>query len=578
MPDVVARFQINFDAARALRNRAGNVAIISAIVAPLLLFIAAVAFDFSAQRNEDRQTQNAVDLAAIAAVSRIDQAEEIAYRTLQDNGVDFGGQSSADAIVSFEDLRAALSKANVEKGRFVRDVTIPIADRFASGVEPYNAVRVTVRKPSQQYFTKNLFGEMYLRRTAVAYATGDAAFSIGSRLASLNGGVLNTLLGEFLGGQISLSVMDYEALVDADVALFDFLDALAIETDVNAGTYNELLDSEVGIGEFFRALANVSRGDPTAGGAANQLATSLAGSNAKIPLSGVFNLGHAGEAKLGGHSATDVVVGIYDLIAASAVVADGEKQVTLNLDSSLAGLGSLKLRVTVGEPMQSMPWYRLGQKGDVVHTAQTRVAFDLTVGGTGLLAGAQVKLPIYIEAAYADGELTAVKCSGLINSRLNGIDVAVEPGIVEAWIGDLDGGAERNFDRTLEFRKATLVKTAALTVRGRSHVEMGNQSPTIISFSAREIASHVVKSTNTRNFTRSLLASLLGELELEVGAGGLALATPALVAPALETSLAPVSATVDDVILNVLSVLGIKLGEADIRADGGTCSRPVLVE
>src|SRR5690606_34526792 len=81
-----------------------------------------------------------------------------------------------------------------------------------------------------------------------------AAFSIGSRLASLDGGLANALLSGLLGGQVSLTVMDYRALADARVNLLQFSDALATELGVTAGDYDALLAHQVQAGQMLSAL------------------------------------------------------------------------------------------------------------------------------------------------------------------------------------------------------------------------------------------------------------------------------------------------------------------------------------
>ncbi|MCB2097529.1 MAG: hypothetical protein KDE05_07855 [Parvularculaceae bacterium] len=562
-----------------IADQRGNVAIIAAFATPLLLLVAAFMFDYSAMRNQDRQTQNAVDLAAIAAAARIEKAEEAAFRTLSENGVHFGGQSSAEAVVAFVDLKAAAARSAVEKGRYTRDAAIPADQRFVSGATPHNAVRVTVRTPATRYFTKSMFGQSYLQRSAVASASASGAFSIGSRLASLNGGVLNAVLGGLLGGEISLTVMDYNALLDADVSLLSFLDSLAVELGVTSGTYEDLVRSDATVGQILSALATASRGDAGAASALSKLEADLAGSTVAAPLGSLVDLGPLGAARIGGEAAAlDIVINALDLLSASAAVADGERQARIDLGSSLAGLGDFELRITIGEPMQESPWYRIGEKGDVVRTAQTRIAFDLTVGGGGILAGATINLPIYVEAAYASGELTAIDCENLLQPRVRTMEVSTTPGVISAWIGDLDGGAETNFHRNLEFRKATLVKTPLLTARGRSEISIKNLSPTVLTFTPDEIARHAVKSTHTRSLTASLLSSLLGRLDVELKAGGHSLIAPSVVKTALVASTQPVADLVDEAIVNTLSILGVKLGEADVRASGAYCGRPVLVE
>src|SRR3546814_7974854 len=85
-----------------------------------------------------------------------------------------------------------------------------------------------------------------------------ASFAIGSRLASIDGGVLNALLSGLTGSSISLKALDYRALAGADVDLFAWLDALRTQAHVSAGSYDELLGTSVAVGDALAAAASVT--------------------------------------------------------------------------------------------------------------------------------------------------------------------------------------------------------------------------------------------------------------------------------------------------------------------------------
>ena len=141
-------------------------------------------------------------------------------------------------------------RANLGEGAQVRVVTgayspnpgLAAHMRFSStrAGETSDAAQVEVSHPARLFFGRAILRReaIPVTRTATAalepHGTPLAAFSIGSRLARLDGGVANALLSGLAGGSVSLSVMDYEALLDADVDLLTWLDALAVELDVEA--------------------------------------------------------------------------------------------------------------------------------------------------------------------------------------------------------------------------------------------------------------------------------------------------------------------------------------------------------
>jgi uncharacterized membrane protein len=100
------------------------------------------------------------------------------------------------------------------------------------------------------------------------------------------------VLNGLLGTDLSLSVMDYNALIKADLELFSFPDALATTANLEAASYDELLDCEVTGQQFLAAL---SQSDVSAG-VRKALSRLMAdGSQARpVALRRLFDLGPFG--------------------------------------------------------------------------------------------------------------------------------------------------------------------------------------------------------------------------------------------------------------------------------------------
>ncbi|MEP4113882.1 MAG: hypothetical protein ABJM38_10390, partial [Nitratireductor sp.] len=126
-----------------------------------------------------------------------------------------------------------------------------------------------------------------------------------------------------------------------------------------------------------------------------------------------------------GRGAFDATLGVMELITGSAVAANGQNQVALDLGAAIPGLARVTAAVAIGEPMQQSGWFALGDHGAVVRTAQTRARIDVQIGGTGILSGVAIKLPLFLEVAYAEGRLKRIACpDGTASSAGHGRDAA----------------------------------------------------------------------------------------------------------------------------------------------------------
>ena len=566
--------------ARFLEDMRGNVAIMSAFLIPLAIGLAAVVADVGFLYLMDRKSQKLTDLTAITAAANIGKMEKAARLTLQDNGL-------PDVDISVGkwpgDHEAELKNGDVslllEKGNHQALREIAPADRFVAGKTPYNAVRVTMRQRGELHFGKVIMDDAPVIETqGIAHAAAEAAFSVGSRLLRVDDGVLNALLNGLLGTNIALTVMDYNALIDTDIDLLSFFDGLASELDITAGTYDDVLQSKASIGQIASVIADISSASPRARAAISQIATDRHALNVMVPLSHVFDLGKLSQVAIGGGSAgLDLQAGIMEMLTASVAIASGDHQVELETGLAVPGLAGLTASLAIGEPPQHMPWFAIGDHNKIVRTAQTRLALEAQLGGKGLLSGIAVKLPLYLELAYAEAKLASVSCpSGRENSAV--VNVAARPGIADLWIADVDRASMRRFDRSPDISRAQLVRTPVLKVNGQAHVEVGNKTPSQLRFSYADIRSGKIKQVSTRNFTESLVGSLLADLELDIQAAGLKLGLPELVKQTLVGLMTPVTKPLDNVVYTLLEALGLKVGEADIRVHGVKCQRAVLIQ
>ena len=152
------------------------------------------------------------------------------------------------------------------------------------------------------------------------------------------------------------------------------------------------------------------------------------------------------------------------------------------------------------------------------------------------------------------------------------------PGVAAIALGTVDPTAFINFGRAPFVSKATLIDSLLLRATAKALVSSGNLSRTTLTFSASDIASGKTRSVSTRNTVTSLVQSLLMNLDLDVEVLFISLGTPKAVTAAVAETLSAITKPVDTLLYNLLLALGVRIGEADIRATGVACSQPALIQ
>ena len=575
---------------RLLRDKRANFAVMTALSAPVALVLTAFAVDQGALFNERRAAQSIVDLAAITAAANLNNAETAVLTTLSDNGISSVAVQKAGTTIAPTATKAVVQ---IVPGRYTGLSSIATGSRFEANKLPYNAVRVLLKKQGTLYFGASLMAPPVIGTTATANAQAQAAFSVGSRLLAVNDGLLNALLKGLVGGNISLSVMDYNSLIAADINVLSFVDALAVQLNMTGVSYSDVLASKASIGQIATAMANVPGLGNTAKLALQSVA-SKATSTVQIPLSHLVDLGTVGRLALGQKpSGLGVDASAMGMLTAAASLANGTNQAQLDLGVTVPGLTATTLNVAIGEPMQSSPWLAVGEAGTVVRTAQTRIKLLASVtvgnsnigGGTSLLS---VTLPLHIEIAYAEAKLTDISCPTGPESIK--VTIATRPGVVEAHLAassaDGNPGAFADFTKpqsfyNTEIAAVRLLLVPLLSVKGSAAFAMTNMTSTDLVFNYSDIAAKTIKTVSTQNLTQSLTTSLVSNLSLTANVLGLPINLNALlgtVKPAVVALLNSVTAPVDTLVYNVLAALGVSVGQADVRVTGATCGRSVLVQ
>ena len=546
---------------RFLHDTRGNVALMSAGGLLLALSCAALGVDVGAVFAGKRKTQSAADIAAIVAASDLTNAAKAAAAAVSKNSL------PAEALVS------------VEPGIYSTNTALAPAARFvASPAASANAVRVTLQTKTPLFFGKMLAGaeQLDVRASATASTTALATFAIGSRLASLNNGVVNALLGNLLGTSLSLSVLDYQALADAKIDTFSFLTELAVRANLTAVTYDTLLSSNIRVSDIAAALLvaqKAANGVNAATNALTSVSLALAGVTTKVTPAALFSLGPYGGLTAGQKPKVSVAASALDLLSATGSLANGSNQVSASVNAGLPGIASVSVKASIGERPVGTSWIRVGAKGTSVHTAQTRILLNVQLLGSGNVAS--VNVPLYVEVASGTATLNALSC-GYPNIANSSATLGVSPGIVDAWIGGVTAAELKNFSVKPNPPPAALATVGPVSVSGKAHAALANTAATPVSFSYADVQAQTRKTVNTTSFASSLTSTLLGDLSLTVQVGPLGLPIPGI-GGVVSGIISGATGSIDQVIASTLAALGVGVGQADVWVTGIRCDGAVLV-
>jgi len=544
--------------ARLRRDRRGAVTIIMAGSLVTLLTVTALAVDIGSVYVAKRSLQGTNDAAALAAVDVPTDQAGATQRTI-------AASTSKTALAN-----------SITPGGYTPNAALTPSARFVANANPANAVTVSLIQDVPVYFSGIFTGKRTVRvaTTATAARIDYAAFSIGTRLASVQDGLPNALLSALAGTTVNLSVADYNSLLGTNIDILAFSQALATQLNLTGLNYGQILATQVTLPQALSALAAVT-GNPSAAAALRSIAATVPGTT--IQLSNLINLGpYASE----DHAAPGTVVSVdgYSVLREILGLSNGAHQVSLNLGLALPGITSTTLTLAIGQRMASSPWIAVAQDNSlIVHTAQARLYLNSTL--TAPLGLASLKLPIYIQLADAQAKLATLSCVGGVANETASLDVL--PSLGHVSIASVDTSALSNFGLVpteSPAQIATVLQALGLvTVTGKATIALGGTTTwQRVPFSASEIASNTVKTVQTNDIVTGVVSSLLTNLNLQATLLGIPITlTP--VTTLVGVALTPIAPVLDTLVNQVTGLLGVHLGQADVRIDGVRCGKPTLV-
>jgi uncharacterized membrane protein len=241
--------------------------------------------------------------------------------------------------------------------------------------------------------------------------------------------LLNGVVGGLLGGSISLPVAAWNGLLNTDINLLNYLDALALELGLSAGDYDQVLGANLTLGQMLEVAADVL----SRGGGTGEISAAVSALN---QLLGYSLPGYAPLVQVGDligvqtgtpSSGADVALNLLQLVQGGVQLANSACAVCANLPVDLPGVAGVQVRSKVLQPPQLSAIGNpalaavdpLGPDRIFVRTAQVRtlVSVDLPISG-GVLSGLQSLLNDTVVAGIttAVNDLLSLNLLGLLES------------------------------------------------------------------------------------------------------------------------------------------------------------------
>lgn len=550
-------------------DQRGVISILGAFFVMLGLSMCVLVIDVGHLYLAKRRLQSAVDAAALAAAGNPESADAIVRTSLARNGYE-----GADI--------------DVEAGTYAADPSVAVTDRMDpdSGYAP-NAVRVTKTITTPDFFAGVFGADGLARITAVATAARipNVSFSVGSGLAGLSAGDINQILGKLLGAQLSLSLVDYNGLASANVDALSLLNQLATRADLTTGTYGDLADANITLGQFLAAAQAALNAHPgeqndAALQALNLLSLQVPpGASARLgalmdtSLWRTRRIGTVVEQKPG--QATMNLFGVITAMArlyAAGHLADLGSGLSIPVANS-----SVSAYISAGEPWASMT---AGPVGSALSTSQMRLALTVTVANVNLgIAKAVIRVPVYVQMANGGASVASIPC------RPDGTRAVITatPMAVRAQIGEVDTGTLSDYGSVPAPQQPTIVSLTVLgipvDIQASAAASVAAGPSQELDFRQDDIDAGTVKSAGAD--TSHLMSDMAADLVLNVrGTGTTGVVDSVLagtVMPLLRPVVVSILSSLDPVVSKLLQVAGLRLGVVSVAVRGVNCGHPTIV-
>lgn len=357
----------------AARQR-GAIGLMAVVTLGLALLFMLVVIDSGRLYLEQRKLQRIADMAALEAAGQLavctgsgPQATAIARVAATRNGHAPGNPLTASCgyLQTGANSLRTFTRDNDRNEAIRVDVSNTVATSVAGGV--YSLAQgsgVPLTTTLQAHAVASLpMPPQAMLSVRTTLATVDSRQSV----------LLNALLSA-LGGTVQLDLAGWQGIASTQLNLLGYLDQLAIDLDLKAGDYQQLLTADATATQLLQAAVKVLQQSGAAANVVTDLGkVALGASNSTLLQLGDLLDIQNGTAQAG----LDASIQLLQLVQGVIQLAVSESAATVDLPISVLGLVNGRVRLKVIEPQQ------ISAVGDPrtdelrVHTAQVRAMISL---------------------------------------------------------------------------------------------------------------------------------------------------------------------------------------------------------
>ncbi|WP_282412497.1 pilus assembly protein TadG-related protein [Pseudomonas sp. PS01299] len=329
----------------------GAIGLMAAATLSLALVLMLLVVDTGRLYMEQRKLQRVVDSAALEAVSRGGNCQSGL------SAATYAGQSAVrnGYIIDSNNTLATTCGSVQTAASGLRAFTVDATRSSAIKVDASRTVTTSFAGGVQALFSGSAVSlNTTLNASAVAAQPTPtvAQLNIRSMLASINtaqSNILNPLFSGLLGGNVNLTALGWDGLLNTDINLLSYLNQLAINLNVAAGNYTQLLNTQATVTQLIQAAATVVQ----LNGATATVITALGQLQVAAINAAPVKLGDILQLQTGTTAAgLDANLQLLQLIQGVVQLANSKSAVAATLPISVLGLANVTVRVKVIEPPQ----------------------------------------------------------------------------------------------------------------------------------------------------------------------------------------------------------------------------------